>query len=86
MKKIRVMTVLGTRPEAIKLAPVVQQLASHSEFESIVIATAQHREMLDQVLELFHIQPEARPEPDARGSIPGGIDRRNIHQPGPAAG
>jgi len=58
MKNIRVMTVFGTRPEAIKLAPVVQQLARHAEFESILVATAQHREMLDQVLTLFDIQPQ----------------------------
>jgi UDP-N-acetylglucosamine 2-epimerase (non-hydrolysing) len=58
MNKTRVMTVIGTRPEAIKLAPVVQQLAAHDRFESIVVATAQHREMLDQVLALFHIQPD----------------------------
>jgi len=57
MTKLRVMTVIGTRPEAIKLAPVVQELSRHAEIESIVVATAQHREMLDQVLALFHIQP-----------------------------
>ncbi len=57
MKKLRVMTVLGTRPEAIKLAPVVQQLAQDERIESIVVATAQHRKMLDQVLSLFNIQP-----------------------------
>lgn len=58
MNKLRVMTVLGTRPEAIKLAPVLQQLAQHERVESIVVATAQHRKMLDQVLALFHIQPK----------------------------
>jgi UDP-N-acetylglucosamine 2-epimerase (non-hydrolysing) len=58
MTRMRVMTVLGTRPEAIKLAPVVQQLAKNDRFESIVIATAQHREMLDQVLALFDIHPQ----------------------------
>ena len=58
MKKLRVMTVFGTRPEAIKMAPVVQQLSRHDDLEPIVVATAQHREMLDQVLALFNIQPD----------------------------
>jgi UDP-N-acetylglucosamine 2-epimerase (non-hydrolysing) len=58
MKKLRVMTVIGTRPEAIKLAPVVRQLSSNERIESVVVATAQHREMLDQVLALFHIHPD----------------------------
>jgi UDP-N-acetylglucosamine 2-epimerase (non-hydrolysing) len=58
MNRLRVMTVIGTRPEAIKMAPVVQQLCGDERIESIVIATAQHREMLDQVLELFNIQPD----------------------------
>jgi UDP-N-acetylglucosamine 2-epimerase (non-hydrolysing) len=57
MGKIRVMTVIGTRPEAIKMAPVVQELSRQAQVESIVVATAQHREMLDQVLALFDIQP-----------------------------
>ena len=58
MDKLRVLTVFGTRPEAIKLAPVVQQLSNNAGIESIVIATAQHREMLDQVLALFNIRPD----------------------------
>lgn len=58
MKKIKVLTVFGTRPEAIKMAPVVKELHKQSErFESIVVVTAQHREMLDQVLKTFDIQP-----------------------------
>lgn len=57
MAIIRVMTVLGTRPEAIKLAPVLQLLETDNRFESILVATAQHREMLDQVLELFKLKP-----------------------------
>ena len=57
MAKLRVITVIGTRPEAIKMAPVVQELSRHTDIESIVVATAQHREMLDQVLALFEIQP-----------------------------
>ncbi|HWJ02610.1 MAG TPA: UDP-N-acetylglucosamine 2-epimerase (non-hydrolyzing) [Verrucomicrobiae bacterium] len=52
------MTVFGTRPEAIKMAPVVKELERHPEqIESIVTVTAQHREMLDQVLDLFGIKP-----------------------------
>ena len=58
MKKIKVMTVFGTRPEAIKMAPLVKELESREEVESIVTVTAQHREMLDQVLKIFDIQPD----------------------------
>ena len=55
---MKVLTVFGTRPEAIKMAPLVHALANDSRFESKVCVTAQHREMLDQVLELFKIIPE----------------------------
>ena len=58
MKKIKVMSVFGTRPEAIKMAPLVKELEKRKEIESIVAATAQHREMLDQVLETFKITPD----------------------------
>ncbi|MBR1760025.1 MAG: UDP-N-acetylglucosamine 2-epimerase (non-hydrolyzing) [Schwartzia sp.] len=59
LKKIKVMTVFGTRPEAIKMAPVVLELAKRPEdIVPIVTVTAQHREMLDQVLHLFHIVPD----------------------------
>lgn len=58
MNKIRVMSVFGTRPEAVKMAPLVKELERHAEIESIVCVTAQHREMLDQVLELFEIKPD----------------------------
>ena len=58
MSKIRVMSVFGTRPEAVKMAPLVKELENHLEIESIVCVTAQHREMLDQVLELFDIKPD----------------------------
>ncbi len=58
-KKIKVMTVFGTRPEAIKMAPIVLALQKHPEtIEPVVAVTAQHREMLDQVLSLFHIKPD----------------------------
>lgn len=56
--KIRVMTVFGTRPETIKMAPLVKELEKRSEIESIVCVTAQHRQMLDQVLEAFNIVPD----------------------------
>ena len=52
------MTVFGTRPEAIKMAPVVQALQESGRFEVVVAVTAQHREMLDQVLRLFEIEPK----------------------------
>lgn len=58
MKKIRVMTIFGTRPEAIKMAPLVKELEKREEIESIVCVTAQHRQMLDQVLETFNITPD----------------------------
>ena len=54
---IKVMSVFGTRPEAIKMAPLVKELEKREEIESIVAVTAQHREMLDQVLETFDIKP-----------------------------
>lgn len=56
MKKILI--VFGTRPEAIKMAPVVHALKAHPDFETRVCVTAQHREMLDQVLSLFQIAPD----------------------------
>lgn len=52
------MTVFGTRPEAIKMAPLVLGLAADPRFEARVCVTAQHREMLDQVLDLFGIVPD----------------------------
>ncbi len=58
MNKKKVLTVFGTRPEAIKMAPLVHQLANDERFDSRVCVTAQHREMLDQVLGLFEITPE----------------------------
>lgn len=58
MSKIRVMTIFGTRPEAVKMAPLVKELENREGIESIVCVTAQHRQMLDQVLELFEISPD----------------------------
>ena len=56
MKKI--MLVFGTRPEAIKMCPLVNELKKHSELETIVCVTGQHREMLDQVLQAFDVVPD----------------------------
>lgn len=58
MDRIKVMSVFGTRPEAIKMAPLVKELEKTPEIESIVCVTAQHREMLDQVLEIFGLHPQ----------------------------
>ncbi len=55
---LRVLTVFGTRPEAIKMAPVVLGLRQAEDIESLVCVTAQHRQMLDQVLNLFEITPD----------------------------
>ena len=55
MEKIRVMSVFGTRPEAIKMAPLVKELQSREEIESICCVTAQHREMLDSVMQVFEL-------------------------------
>lgn len=56
--KIKTLSVFGTRPEAIKMAPVVKALDRDPDFNSLVAVTAQHREMLDQVLDLFSIKPD----------------------------
>lgn len=58
MAKIKVMSVFGTRPECIKMAPVVKELEARTEFESVVCVTAQHRQMLDSVLKAFEISPD----------------------------
>ncbi len=58
MKTIKVMTIFGTRPETIKMAPVVKELQGRKEVETIVCVTAQHRQMLDQVLHTFDIKPD----------------------------
>lgn len=58
MNKIKVLSVFGTRPEAIKMCPLVKLLESDDRFESIVCVTAQHREMLDAVLEIFDVKPQ----------------------------
>ena len=57
-RRIKVMSVFGTRPEAIKMAPLVQELASRPEFESLCCLTGQHRQMLDSVMEIFHLKAQ----------------------------
>lgn len=58
MKRIRIMNVFGTRPEAIKMCPLVKEIEADDRCESIVCVTAQHRQMLDQVLAVFDVQPD----------------------------
>lgn len=58
MKKIKVMSVFGTRPEAIKMAPLVKELATRDYFESICCLTGQHREMLDSVMQIFRLNAQ----------------------------
>jgi UDP-N-acetylglucosamine 2-epimerase (non-hydrolysing) len=55
---MRILSIFGTRPEAVKMAPVIRRLAATPQIESLVCVTAQHREMLDQVLGIFEIQPD----------------------------
>ena len=56
MKKLRIMSVFGTRPEAIKMAPLVKELAAHPQMESLCCLTGQHREMLDSVMDIFRLK------------------------------
>ena len=58
MNKIKVMTIFGTRPEAVKMAPLVRELQNRRPIESYCCVTAQHRQMLDTVLDIFQIRPE----------------------------
>lgn len=58
MKKIKVMSIFGTRPEATKMAPLIKAMDKCEEIDQIVCVTAQHREMLDQVLEIFSLSPD----------------------------
>lgn len=58
MQKIKVLSVFGTRPEGIKMCPLIKELHSREEIESIVCVTGQHRQMLDQVLDIFKVKPD----------------------------
>ena len=55
---LKTLSIFGTRPEAIKMAPLAIQLAADADFDARICVTAQHREMLDQVLELFELVPD----------------------------
>lgn len=79
MRKIKVMSVFGTRPEAIKMAPLVKELEKRKEIESVVCVTAQHREMLDQVLETFDIKPEYDLNIMKQGQTLGDITIRSLN-------
>ena len=57
-KRIKVMSVFGTRPEAIKMAPLALELQRRESIESLICVTAQHREMLDSVLDIFKLKPD----------------------------
>ncbi len=59
MSKLRIMSVFGTRPEAIKMAPLVKELATRDDIESLCCVTAQHREMLDSVMDVFGLTADA---------------------------
>ena len=78
MKRIKVLSIFGTRPEAIKMAPLVKELENRSEIESIVCVTAQHREMLDQVLETFKIKPDYDLNIMAKGQTLGDITTKAL--------
>lgn len=58
MKKIKVMSIFGTRPEATKMAPLIKAMEKNGNIEQAVCVTAQHRQMLDQVLDIFKIEPD----------------------------
>ncbi|MDO4326577.1 MAG: UDP-N-acetylglucosamine 2-epimerase (non-hydrolyzing) [bacterium] len=58
MEKVKVLSVFGTRPEAIKMCPLIKELEKNDKIESVVCVTAQHRQMLDQVLDIFKVVPD----------------------------
>ena len=83
MDRIKVMTIFGTRPEAIKMAPLVKAFEKEESIESKVCVTAQHREMLDQVLHMFDIKPDydlniMKPGQDLFDAIGTNFDGGNI--------
>lgn len=57
-KKVKIMSIFGTRPEATKMAPVINAIKKYDDLEQVVCVTAQHRQMLDQVLEIFDLHPD----------------------------
>lgn len=76
---IKVMSIFGTRPEAIKMAPLVKELERRKEIKSIVCVTAQHREMLDQVLETFQIKPDYDLNIMKKGQTLAGVTTRALN-------
>ena len=58
MDKVKVMSIFGTRPEATKMAPLIKAMDKCDDIEQVVCVTAQHRQMLDQVLEIFDLKPD----------------------------
>ena len=76
---IKVMSIFGTRPEAIKMAPLIKELSKRKEIESIVCVTAQHRQMLDQVLETFDIKPDYDLDIMKQGQSLSDITSRVLH-------
>jgi len=75
MKLIKVLSIFGTRPEAVKMAPVVRELARSTSIEAKVCVTAQHREMLDQVLDIVPVNRSDILKPKCLEDLPG-RDRR----------
>ncbi len=73
---IRVLSVIGTRPEAVKMAPVIHELTRNPDIESVVCVTAQHRQMLDQVLDLFQITPDYDLDLMTKGQTLAGLTAR----------
>ena len=76
---IKVMTIFGTRPEAIKMAPLVKELQKRNEIECIVCVTAQHRQMLDQVLDTFEITPDYDLDIMKQGQTLGEVTTRSLN-------
>lgn len=76
MKPLRILSVFGTRPEAIKMCPLALELSRRPEFESLVCVTAQHREMLDSVLQTFGVTPEYDLDLMERNQTPSSVTRR----------
>ena len=58
MKKTKIITIFGTRPEAIKMVPVIREIKKWSNLEPVVVTTGQHREMIDQALKVFGLKPD----------------------------
>src|SRR4051812_212444 len=71
--RLRVLSVFGTRPEAIKMAPVIRELKRHPDVASAVCVTGQHRELLDEVLETFAIEPHHDLDVMRAGQSPTGV-------------